>query len=118
MKLKPTDRRLSRRNFLSSLGVVAAGSATLPRASAAPVTAEESVRLIAADVLVIGGGTAGTIAALQAGRLGASTVLVEAGSQLGGTKTTAGVDLPGLFHAWKNRSSRASAGSWSAKPSS
>jgi hypothetical protein len=51
-------------------------------------------------VLVIGGGTAGTIAAIQAGRLGARTILVESGSQLGGTTTTAGVDFPGLFHAW------------------
>jgi hypothetical protein len=32
--------------------------------------------------------------------MGANTVLVEAGSQLGGTTTTAGVDFPGLFHAW------------------
>lgn len=53
-----------------------------------------------ADVLVIGGGTAGTIAAIQAGRLGAQTILVEAGSQLGGTTTTGGVSYPGLFHAW------------------
>jgi hypothetical protein len=42
----------------------------------------------------------GTIAAIQAGRLGAKTILVESGSQLGGTTTTAGVDFPGLFHAW------------------
>jgi glycine/D-amino acid oxidase-like deaminating enzyme len=52
-----------------------------------------------ADVLIVGGGTAGMVAAIQAGRLGAKTVLVEAGSQLGGTMTTAGVDFPGLFHA-------------------
>jgi len=98
MNLKPAGRSLSRRNFLSSLGAVAAGSAALPRAAAAQ--AEEPVRAITADVLVIGGGTAGTIAAIQAGRLGARTVLVEAGSQLGGTTVTAGVDFPGLFHAW------------------
>jgi hypothetical protein len=55
---------------------------------------------LTADVLVVGGGTAGTIAAIQAGRLGARTILVEAGSQLGGTTTTGGVDFPGLFHAW------------------
>ncbi|MFZ9746856.1 MAG: FAD-dependent oxidoreductase, partial [Opitutaceae bacterium] len=36
----------------------------------------------------------------QAARLGVRTMLVEAGSQLGGTTTTAGVDFPGLFHAW------------------
>lgn len=58
------------------------------------------LRTVTTDVLVIGGGTAGTIAAIQAGRLGAKTILVESGSQLGGTTTTAGVDFPGLFHAW------------------
>jgi len=52
------------------------------------------------DVLVVGGGTAGTIAAIQAGRAGAKTLLVERGSQLGGTTTTGGVSFPGIFHAW------------------
>ncbi len=72
----------SRRGFFYQAGAVAAASAD------------------AVDVLVIGGGTAGSIAAIQAARLGARTVLVEAGSQLGGTTTTAGVAFPGLFHAW------------------
>jgi hypothetical protein len=53
-----------------------------------------------ADVLVVGGGTAGTIAALQAARAGARTVLIEQSSQLGGTMTVGGVAFPGLFHAW------------------
>ena len=53
-----------------------------------------------ADVLVVGGGTAGVIAALQSARAGAKTVLVERGSQLGGTMTVGGVNFPGLFHAW------------------
>ncbi|MDE0554439.1 MAG: FAD-dependent oxidoreductase, partial [Candidatus Poribacteria bacterium] len=52
------------------------------------------------DVLVIGGGTAGTIAAVQAGRTGLRTALIESGSQLGGVTTTGGVSFPGLFHAW------------------
>lgn len=52
------------------------------------------------EVLVVGGGTAGTIAAIQAGRAGAKTLLVERGSQLGGTTTTGGVSFPGIFHAW------------------
>jgi hypothetical protein len=52
------------------------------------------------DVLVVGGGTAGTIAAIQAGRAGARTLILERGSQLGGTMTTAGVAFPGLFDAW------------------
>jgi len=53
-----------------------------------------------ADVLVVGGGTAGTIAALQAARLGVRTLLCELGGQLGGTMTTGGVAFPGLFDAW------------------
>jgi len=52
------------------------------------------------DVLVVGGGTAGTIAAIQAARAGAKTLLVERGTQLGGTTTTGGVAFPGIFHAW------------------
>ena len=52
------------------------------------------------DILVIGGGTAGTIAAIQAGRTGLRTALVETGTQLGGVTTTGGVSFPGLFHAW------------------
>jgi len=56
--------------------------------------------MISTDVLVIGGGTAGTIAALQAARAGAKTALIERGSQLCGTMTTGGVNFPGLFHAW------------------
>ncbi len=55
---------------------------------------------ISTDVLVVGGGTAGSIAAVQSARAGASTVLVEAGGVLGGTTTTGGVSFPGLFHAW------------------
>ena len=53
-----------------------------------------------ADVLVVGGGTAGTIAAIQAARVGAKTLLIERSSQLGGTTTKGGVSFPGLFDAW------------------
>ncbi|MBN2452313.1 MAG: FAD-dependent oxidoreductase [Lentisphaeria bacterium] len=53
-----------------------------------------------ADVVVVGGGTAGVIAAIQAARAGASTVLVERSSLLGGTMTAGGVAFPGLFDAW------------------
>lgn len=52
------------------------------------------------DVVVIGGGTAGVVAAIQAGRAGARTLLVEKNGILGGTMTVAGVNFPGLFHAW------------------
>ncbi|MBN2632396.1 MAG: FAD-dependent oxidoreductase [Bacteroidales bacterium] len=61
---------------------------------------ENRKKEISTDILVVGGGTAGTIAAIQAARAGAKTVLVELGSQLGGTITSAGVSFPGIFHAW------------------
>ena len=52
------------------------------------------------DVVVVGGGTAGTVAAIQAGRAGAKTLLVERSGQLGGMTTVGGVCYPGLFDAW------------------
>jgi len=85
---------MKRRHFLATLGTLPAGSVLVA------ATPPPTLRRLETDVLVIGGGTAGTIAAIQAGRLGAKTILVEAGSQLGGTTTTGGVDFPGLFHAW------------------
>lgn len=89
------NRAKSRREVLSQLGAGSAGSAAFVSGATQP-----DPRKLTSDVLVIGGGTAGAIAAIQAGRLGAKTILIEAGSQLGGTLSTAGVDFPGLFHAW------------------
>ncbi len=73
-----------------------AGLTEVPQASSGKV---ESLSTDA-DVLVVGGGTAGTIAAIQSAWAGAKTVLIERGSQLGGTTTVGGVAFPGLFHAW------------------
>jgi len=52
------------------------------------------------DVVVLGAGPAGAPAALQAARAGARVLLVEKSGQPGGTTTSAGVNYPGLFHAW------------------
>jgi len=98
---------MNRRDFVK----YSAASAVLAAASTATVGAEtiplprpkdninESVS-DQVDVLVVGGGTAGTIAAIQSARVGAKTLIVERGSQLGGTTTTGGVAFPGLFDAW------------------
>ena len=94
--------KIKRRAWLKSIGAfsIAAG---LPGALNAetlvePYRVKESFS--ETDILIVGGGTAGTIAAIQAGRTGAKTTLIESGSQLGGTTTTGGVSFPGIFHAW------------------
>ncbi len=86
---------MQRRNFLSTivggsaLGFV--GCASLDNIDKSQIEAEF-------DVVVVGGGTAGTVAAIQSARLGAKTLVIERASQLGGTTTTGGVNFPGLFH--------------------
>jgi hypothetical protein len=100
------DSQIARRQFMqhsaagvalaASYAALGADSAPQPRPTGktdGPVTTQT-------DVLVVGGGTAGTIAAIQAARAGAKTVLIERGTQLGGTTTTGGVSFPGLFDAW------------------
>ena len=52
------------------------------------------------DVIVVGAGIAGVFAAISAARRGAKTLLVEKNALPGGTMTAAGVNYPGLFHAW------------------
>lgn len=87
---------MKRRDLLKA---ASAGTLALaPWAARAGEEARESPREF--DVLVVGGGPAGTVAALQAARAGAKTMLLEMNSQLGGTTTTGGVAFPGLFHAW------------------
>jgi len=89
---------MKRRDLLKAASATAGAFAVSPLAArAAAVSARETRE---ADVVVVGGGPAGTVAALQAARAGAKTTLIEMGSQLGGTTTTGGVTFPGLFHAW------------------
>ncbi len=94
--------KLKRRSLIKSLGALSLGIAapSLLKAERLVEPYETKQQSISTDILVVGGGTAGTIAAIQAGRAGARTVLIESGSQLGGTTTTGGVAFPGIFHAW------------------
>lgn len=102
------NRSIARRTFLrhSAAGVAfgAAGKTVVAGERTANSLWQQgqppALTTTRADVLVVGGGTAGIIAAIQAARAGAGTVLLEQGSQLGGTITTGGVAFPGLFHAW------------------
>lgn len=94
--------KIERRTALKSLGALslAVAAPSLSKAERLAEPYETKQQSISTDILVVGGGTAGTIAAIQAGRAGAKTILIESGSQLGGTTTTGGVAFPGIFHAW------------------
>jgi hypothetical protein len=102
------NAQIGRRKFVkvSTAGMVAAAAAAKAD-GLVPVTQDarpaRNSRKNKIDVLVVGGGTAGTIAAIQAARMGAKTLLIERGAQLGGTTTTGGVAWPGLFHAWRKQ---------------
>ncbi len=103
MKNKPIARRQFIQHSAASIPIVASSGNPLGADSTPlPDTTDRTDGRVStqADVLVVGGGTAGTIAAIQAARAGATTVLIERGSQLGGTTTTGGVAFPGLFDAW------------------
>ena len=101
------DSHIGRRQFMqySAAGVALAASSGVALGAEStplpqPVGQTQGSLTTETDVLVVGGGTAGTIAAIQAARAGAKILLVERGTQLGGTTTTGGVAFPGLFDAW------------------
>jgi hypothetical protein len=99
---KKTDRREFLQSGLLSTAGVGLAVASTSSVAVAETNEAHSVPEVAneVDVLVVGGGTAGTIAAIQAGRAGAKTLLLERNFQLGGATTTGGVAFPGLFDAW------------------
>ncbi len=54
-----------------------------------------------ADVVVVGGGTAGVIAAIAAARQGARTVMIEAKGYVGGIAVEGGTALHSFYNLWK-----------------
>lgn len=108
MRTQSTDSTtLGRRSFLMGS---AAGLAGLTAARTSEVSLAQDTESVAGskgqditdaiDVLVVGGGSAGTIAAIQAGRAGVKAMVMERASYMGGMTTRGGVCFPGLFDAW------------------
>ena len=90
--MKPTSpAKQTRRQFVTA-SAVAAAAAPLGRTSGADKpSAKTRMREIETDVLVCGGGCAGTAAALSAARNGAKTLLIEKAPFAGGIITSVGL---------------------------
>lgn len=83
-----TRREFVKAGALSAAGVAAAGHGVM----AAPATASMAPRrILETDVLICGGGCAGTVAALSAARAGAKTLLIEKAPFAGGIITSVGL---------------------------
>lgn len=94
----------TRRRFIQSAATVAAVS-SLPALHAAESSSKsKSSRTLKTDVLVCGGGCAGTAAALAAARAGAKVLLVEKAPFAGGIITSVGLPyFDGIAHISTNR---------------
>lgn len=89
-----------RRNFLKSALLASA----LPLGAAAAINRKADRKTIATDVLVVGGGCAGSAAALAASRAGAKTLLVEKAPFAGGIVTSVGLPyFDGIAHITTKR---------------
>lgn len=89
-----------RRTFLKS----ALLATTVPLGASAAVTRKADRKVVHADVLVVGGGCAGSAAALAASRSGAKTLLVEKAPFAGGIVTSVGLPyFDGIAHITTKR---------------
>ena len=89
----------TRRTFLQAATVASAAAAAGPLSSSGASSTRQSPRIIETDVLVCGGGCAGSTAALAAARAGAKTLLVEKAPFAGGIITSVGLPyFDGIAH--------------------
>ncbi|MFN7894188.1 MAG: FAD-dependent oxidoreductase [Pirellula sp.] len=94
----------SRRQFVQTAATVAAVSAARPSPAAELTKSAQSSREIQTDVLVCGGGCAGSAAALSAARAGAKVLLVEKAPFAGGIVTSVGLPyFDGIAHITTKR---------------
>lgn len=94
----PSESHFTRRTFIQTTGIGGAAAAASAIAAEAPRTARER-RVIETDVLVCGGGCAGSAAALAAARAGVRTLLVEKAPFAGGIITSVGLPyFDGIAH--------------------
>ena len=93
----------SRRQFVQTAATAAAASAVIPQQAGAAQNITSS-KVLKADVLVCGGGCAGTAAALSAARSGVSVLLVEKAPFAGGIVTSVGLPyFDGIANIRDNR---------------
>lgn len=89
----------TRRRFIQSATAASAAAVSGPLAAADSPPSGQMARLIETDVLVCGGGCAGSAAALAAARSGAKTLLVEKAPFAGGIITSVGLPyFDGIAH--------------------
>ncbi|HBE42778.1 MAG TPA: FAD-dependent oxidoreductase, partial [Bacteroidales bacterium] len=97
---------MNRRNFSKKMiiaGTVAGMNSNSLLFSNKEETFNEDTRKLPSrefDVIVAGGGTAGTVAAVAAARNGAKTALIESKGYLGGTVVEGGTALHSYFNLW------------------
>ena len=89
----------NRRSFIQSTALGAAATVSAPLLAADATGISKSRRTLETDVLVCGGGCAGSAAALAAARAGAKTLLVEKAPFAGGIITSVGLPyFDGIAH--------------------
>jgi FAD dependent oxidoreductase len=89
----------TRRTFIQSAAIGTAATASAPLLSADAIGGTQARRVIKTDVLVCGGGCAGSAAALAGARSGAKTLLVEKAPFAGGIITSVGLPyFDGIAH--------------------
>ena len=107
---KMKNDHIRRRKFIqyTAAGVaLVSSSSETPGDGSAPGGREDFNVTTHVEVLVVGGGTAGTIAAIQAGRAGAKTLLIERGSTAWRHDNNRWCVFPGAFRCLGvNRSSQ------------